>query len=346
MDTLRFDISLPLRSFVLELALEVGKETVALVGPSGAGKTSVLRAVAGLQRPARGTISCGDRSWFDAEQDVCLPPEERSVGLVFQEYALFPHLDVRRNVAFGGDGNVDELLQRFRIGHLAGARPGRLSGGERQRVALARALAREPAVLLLDEPLSALDAHTKSRVRGELLELLEDCGLPTLLVTHDFEDAATLADRVGVLVEGRLVQLGTPAELVASPADSFVASLGGANVLRGVARRGPGGLAEVTLASGERIYSTDEVEGDVSAIVYPWEISIGLEPASDSALNHIWAEITSLVPVANRVRVGLGPLVAEVTESSVERLQLRPGRRVNASFKAAGTRLLPARRPV
>jgi molybdate transport system ATP-binding protein len=343
MDTLRVDISLPLRSFVLELAFEVGKETVALVGPSGAGKTSILRAIAGLARPERGRISCGDRSWFDSDRQLCLPPEERSVGLVFQEYALFPHLDVRRNVAFGGGGNVEELLERFRIGHLAGAPPTRLSGGERQRVALARALARDPAVLLLDEPLSALDAHTKTRVRAELHELLAQCGLPTVLVTHDFEDAATLADRVGVIVDGRLVQLAAPVELLASPADSFVASLGGANLLHGVARRGANGLIEVTLAGGERIYSTDEVEGDVTAIIYPWEISIALAPTSESTLNHISGEITSLVPVANRVRVGIGPLVAEVTASSVERLQLHTGQRAIASFKAAGTRLIPMR---
>ena len=133
MDTLRVDISVSLRSFVLELALEVGKETVALVGPSGAGKTTVLRAVAGLARPERGRISCGAQTWFDADEKVFLPPEERSVGLVFQEYALFPHLDVRRNVAFGGGENVGELLERFRIGHLAGARPSRLSGGELPR---------------------------------------------------------------------------------------------------------------------------------------------------------------------------------------------------------------------
>jgi molybdate transport system ATP-binding protein len=343
MDTLRVEFSLPLRSFDLELALEVGRETVALVGPSGAGKTSVLRAIAGLTQPERGMISCGDRAWFDGERGLCLPPEERSVGLVFQEYALFPHLDVRRNVAFGGDGNVDELLERFRIGHLSGARPSRLSGGERQRVALARALARDPAVLLLDEPLSALDAHTKTRVRGELHELLADCGLPTLLVTHDFEDASTLADRVGVIVDGRLVQVAPPAELVAFPANSFVASLGGANLLRGVARRGGNGLVEVTLAGGERIYSTDEAEGDVTAIIYPWEISIAIAPTTDSALNHIAAEITSLVPVANRVRVGLGPLVAEVTSSSVDRLRLAVGQSVTASFKAAATRLIASR---
>jgi ABC-type sulfate/molybdate transport systems ATPase subunit len=340
-DTLRLDISLPLRAFTLELALEVGTETVALLGPSGAGKTSVLRAIAGLARPDRGRVSCAGRTWFDSEQGLDLPPEERSVGLVFQEYALFPHLDVRRNVAFGGNGSVDQLLRRFRIEHLANARPGRLSGGERQRVALARALARDPAVLLLDEPLSALDAHTKARVRAELHQLLADCGLPTLLVTHDFEDAATLADRIGVIVSGSLVQLATPADLVAYPADSFVAGLGGANLLTGTARTGANGLTEVTLADGMRIYSTDVVEGGATAIVYPWEVSVALEPAPDSALNHVTGEIRSLVPVANRVRIGIGPLVAEVTASSVERLQLRVGQRAIASFKAAGTRLVP-----
>ena len=341
MDTLKLDISLPLRSFDLELALEVGDETVALVGPSGAGKTTVLRAIAGLARPDRGGISCGEEAWFDSNLKVDLPPEERSVGLVFQEYALFPHLDVRRNVSFGGSRNVNELLERFRIGHLAQARPAQLSGGERQRVALARALARDPSVLLLDEPLSALDAHTKERVRGELHELLADCALPTLLVTHDFEDAATLADRVGVIVEGRLVQVAEPTELVAFPADAFVASLGGANLLRGIARAGSNGLTEVTLTGGGRIYSTDGVEGEVTAIVYPWEISVALTQVPDSALNHIAGEITSVVHVANRVRVGIGPIVAEVTASSVDRLQLREGQPAIASFKAAGTRLVP-----
>ena len=154
---------------------------------------------------------------------------------MFQEYALFPHLTVRANVAFGGRDRVDELLERFGIAHLSGVRPGELSGGERQRVALARALARDPAVLLLDEPLAALDAHTKADIRGELHELLRDLGLPTLLVTHDYGDAAALADEVGVLVAGSLRQLAPPAELVASPADAFVAAFTGANLLHGTA---------------------------------------------------------------------------------------------------------------
>ena len=196
-------------------------------------------------------------AWLDTGAGIDLPPERRSVGLVFQEYALFPHLDVRRNVAFGGRERVDELLERFRISHLAGARPGELSGGERQRVALARALARDPAVLLLDEPLSALDAHTRGVVRSELAELLAELRLPTLLVTHDFEDAAALADRVGVIVDGRILQLGGAAELLAAPADAFVASFTGANLLHGTARPGADGLTEVVLDAGGVAFSTD-----------------------------------------------------------------------------------------
>ena len=174
---------------------------MALVGPSGAGKTTVLRFVAGLARPDTGRILLGDEVWFDTSRGVNRPPEQRPVGYVFQDYALFPHLRVRANVAFGGNGPADDLLERFGIAHLSRARPRELSGGERQRVGLARALARDPDVLLLDEPLSALDAHTRSSVRLELREVLRDFALPTLLVTHDFEDAVVLADRIGVLLD-------------------------------------------------------------------------------------------------------------------------------------------------
>jgi molybdate transport system ATP-binding protein len=342
MASLELDISVPLRAFDLELALDVGRETLALVGPSGAGKSTVLRAIAGLHRPARGFVRLGDDAWFDSERGIDLPPEERSVGLVFQEYALFPHLSVRRNIEFGGRDRVDQLLERFRIAHLADERPAAISGGERQRVALARALARSPDVLLLDEPLSALDAHTKLRVRAELHELLAGLELPAIIVTHDFEDAAALAQRVGVLAAGRLVQLATPSDLVASPADAFVAGLTGANVLHGVARRFEGGLTEVTLEDGMRLYSVDEGEGEVVAVVYPWEILVARAAAADSALNHVAGEIGSIVTVANRVRVRIGPLTAEVTAASVERLGLEPGQRAVASFKATGTRLMPA----
>src|SRR5581483_4796783 len=208
MAALRLDIRVPLRSFDLAVALEGGVETLAVAGPSGAGKSTLLRAIAGLV-PATGVVEVNGRDWS------ALPPERRSVGFVFQDYALFPHLTVRGNVAFGGP--VGDLLERLGIAHLADARPGELSGGERQRVALARALARTPEVLLLDEPLAALDAHTRDTVRAELRATLRTLELPALVVTHDFVDAAALADRVGVLVDGALVQVGRPEELIASP---------------------------------------------------------------------------------------------------------------------------------
>jgi molybdate transport system ATP-binding protein len=321
---------LPLRAFELELTLPV-ERTVALVGPSGAGKTSVLRVVAGLLRPSRGGVSLDGTSWNG------VPPEKRRVGFVFQDYALFPHLSVRANVAYAGP--VGDLLDRFGIAHLAEARPRELSGGERQRVALARALARDPDVLLLDEPLAALDAHTKAEVRHELHELLHELALPTLLVTHDYEDAAALADEVGVLVDGKLRQVASPAELVARPNDAFVASFTGANLLHGRAQSGE--LTEVVLEGGERIFSTDDGDGEVGVVVYPWEISVARAHADDSALNVIRGEVGSVVAVGNRVRVRVGPVTAEVTASSAERLELARGGVAYATFKATGTRLVP-----
>jgi molybdate transport system ATP-binding protein len=327
MARLDLDVSLPLRAFELCLTLAV-ERTVALVGPSGAGKSSVLKVVAGL---LPGRVS------FDGEDWTRLPPERRRVGFVFQDYALFPHLSVRANVAYAGA--VGDLLERFRIAELANAKPADLSGGERQRVALARALARRPDVLLLDEPLAALDAHTKTRVRGELSELLREVDLPTLLVTHDYEDAAALAGEVGVLVEGRLRQLAAPAELVARPRDAFVASFTGANLLHGRAR--PGELTEVVLDGGERIYSTDDADGEVGVVVYPWEVSVARAHAVDSALNVVRGEIGSVFEIGNRVRVRIGAVTAEVTPASAARLELARGGVAYATFKATGTRLVP-----
>ena len=340
MAALTADFTLPLRAFALELSLVV-ERTVALVGPSGAGKTSVLHVVAGLLRPKDGRVALGDDVWLDTTRGVDRRPEERSVGLVFQEYALFPHLTVRGNVAYAGRERVGELLERFRLSRLADARPGELSGGERQRVALARALARSPAVLLLDEPLAALDAHTKAAVRGELQELLRDFDLPTLVVTHDYEDAVALADTVGVLVGGTLRQVGSPEELVARPADPFVASFTGANLLRGHAEPIEGGLTRIRLESGEFVYSTDPARGEVGVVVYPWDVSVGRVQVDGSAMNLLAGEVASVVQVGNRVRVRVGSLTAEVTAASAEKLELARGGTAYASFKATGTRLVP-----
>ena len=343
MDALRLDVFLPLRGFAVDLSLRAGRETIALVGPSGAGKTTVLRAVAGLLRPGHGRISLNGATWYDDAQGIDEPPESRSVGYVFQDYALFPHLNVRSNVAFGGSARVDELLDRLRIGHLARARPGALSGGERQRVALARALARDPELLLLDEPLAALDAHTRAGVRVELQQLLRELDRPALMVTHDFEDAAALADRVGVILEGRLLQVGTPAELVADPAHPFVASLTGGNLLPGRAQPGADGLTDVVLDDGTLVRSTDTATGRVGVVVHPWEITVAREAAPGSALNRLRAPVSALVPVGNRVRVRVGPLTAEITATSAAQLLLAPGDVVVASFKATGSRLTALR---
>ncbi|HEX6742740.1 MAG TPA: ABC transporter ATP-binding protein [Solirubrobacteraceae bacterium] len=337
METLELDIAVALRSFELGVRLSVGAQTFALVGPSGAGKTTVLRAIAGLRRPDRGRIALGERAWFDAAAKLDLPPERRSVGLVFQEYALFPHMTVRANVAFGGasDGRVRELLDRVRIAHLADERPGALSGGERQRVAVARALARDPQVLLLDEPLSALDAHTRAVVRGELQDVLGALALPTLLVTHDFRDAAALADRIGVMVDGRLRQEGTAAELVAHPADAFVASFTGGNLLPG---RADGGV-EVALDAGGVVRAAEPASGRVGVAVYPWEVGIALQAPGDG-LNALSGTVHGLAPEGSRVRLRIGEVVVERPAEEVERLTLEPGTTAWATFPPEAVRIV------
>jgi molybdate transport system ATP-binding protein len=338
MDTLTSTFRLPLRSFDLALTLEVAG-TIALVGPSGAGKSSILRAIAGLARPAEGRIALGDDVWFDSAAGTWRSPESRHVGLVFQEYALFPHMTVRQNVAYGARRDVDEILERFRIAPLVNARPGALSGGERQRVALARALARDPKVLLLDEPLAALDPHTRDTIRVELRATLRELGLPTVVVTHDFVDAAPLADRVGVLVDGELVQIGAPDELISAPVTPFVARFAGGNVLHGHARRADT-LTAVELDDRNVIVSSDDTVGKVAAVVYPWDVTLSRALPSDSAQNHIQAEVTSVVPVANRVRVTVGAVTAEITAESAERLRICEGDLLVASWKATATRLV------
>jgi len=332
-------ILVPLRSFDLRLTLEVDR-TVAVVGPSGAGKSTILRAIAGLVRPTAGTITVAGQTWFDAARGIHVPVDRRAVGYLFQDYALFPHLNVRENIEFARRHPADAYLERFRIEELADARPSELSGGERQRVALARALARDPKVLLLDEPFAALDTHTKATVRGELQELLRDLRIPTVFVTHDFEDAAALAGDVGVLVDGELRQLGSTQELVARPADPFVASFTGANLLRGTVAGSSNGIARVRLEDGTIVSTAEPATGDVVVAVYPWDVIVGTEPPHDSALNVIHGPIRTITELGNRVRLGVGPISAEITTESLRRLGLTVDQVVYASFKATGTRVL------
>jgi molybdate transport system ATP-binding protein len=348
---LRVDARAQLGALALDVAFEVGDgECLAVAGPSGAGKTSVLRVVAGLLAPERGLVEVGGDTWLDTERGVDVDPERRRCGYLFQEYALFPHLSAWQNVAYPLRGRdrrerAMELLERFGVAGLADSRPRTLSGGERQRVALARAIARRPRVLLLDEPLSALDARTRAHAARELADVLREVEVPALLVTHDFVEAATLGDRVGIVDAGRVLQQGTPSDLAAAPRSAFVADFTGAVVLTGLARAGADGLTHVELDGGGGVTSTDRAEGRVAVSVYPWEIAI--EPADEAAhgsvQNRLPAEVLTVTVLGNRVRLGLAgaqPLAAEVTRASAEALGLRPGVRVTASWKAAATRLV------
>jgi molybdate transport system ATP-binding protein len=218
--------------------------------------------------------------WLDAARRIHLSPERRRVGYLPQDYGLFPHLTVAANVAFASRRERPDLLERLGIAHLAGALPAQLSGGERQRVALARALAREPRVLLLDEPFGALDAVTRQRVRDELGDALSGLRLPTLLVTHAFEDAAVLAKRIGVLDRGEVVQVGSAADLLAGPKSVLVAALTGANILEGTAEPVRFGSI-VRLRGGGELRSSTTAQGGVRVAVHPWALELA-EPSSSA----------------------------------------------------------------
>jgi molybdate transport system ATP-binding protein len=340
-----------LGAFELDAALAAADgECVALAGPSGAGKTSLLRVAAGLLRPREGRVVCQDATWLDTAHGVDVPPERRRCGYVFQDYALFPHLSAWRNVAYAlprerRRERATELLDRFGLASRADARPDELSGGERQRVALARALATEPRALLLDEPLSALDARTRARAARELAATLHDVGVPALLVTHDFAEAALLGDRVAVVDAGRVVQQGAASDLAARPASAFVADFTGAVVLTGTAFTGTAGITRVALDGGGMIASTDAGSGPVAASVHPWDIAVEPPDAqpTGSAQNRIAARVVSVTAIGNRVRLGLEagqPLTAEVTAAALRDLGLARGSAVTATWKAAATRLV------
>jgi molybdate transport system ATP-binding protein len=351
---LRVEARSALGDLALDVALDVAAgDCLALAGPSGAGKSTVLRIVGGLLRPDHGAVRLRERVWLDTAAGVDLPPERRGCGFVFQDYALFGHLRAWQNVAYGmrdvprreRHAQALELLDRFGLADRSDARPATLSGGERQRVAVARALARRPSVLLMDEPLSALDARTRGAAGRELAGVLRAAAVPSIVVTHDFHEAALLGSRVAVIDAGRIVQEGQAGDLAAAPASAFVADFTGAVVLTGIAQPGPEGLTQVALDGGGALVSVDAAQGPVAASVFPWEIVLE-DPAvaaGGSARNRIHGEVTSVTDVGGRVRVAVAagqPLVAEVTAAAVRDLELRPGVQVAASWKAAATRLV------
>lgn len=267
--------------------------------------------------------------WFDAQRGTDLSAERRRVGYLPQDYGLFPHLSVAANVRFAGKRDRPDLLERVGVAHLARARPRQLSGGERQRVGLARALAREPRLFLLDEPFGALDPITRRQVRDELGQILAELRLPTLLVTHAFEDAAVLAGRIGVMDQGQLVQLATAAELLRSPANVMVAELTGANVLEGTAARGPYG-STVTLRGGGVLQSSTPAEGGVHVAIQPWELELA-DPGS-----------STLTDTVVSVRPDRGGLLIRLTRFTIEAPRAENGRPLVEEGQAVGLRAAPA----
>ena len=352
---LSVEVTTRLGDVALDVELEVASgECLALAGPSGAGKTSVLRTVAGLLAPDRGRVSCAGETWLDTERGVVLPAERRRCGYLFQEYALFGHLSAWRNVAYAlhesprseREPRARALRERFGLGERAEARPATLSGGERQRVALARALARRPAALLLDEPLSALDARTRAAASRELGAVIRDAAVPVLLVTHDFAEAALLADRIAIMDAGRVLQQGSASALAAEPASAFVADFSGAVVLTGEARRGEEGVVVVALDGGGEVIALEGEPGPVAVSIFPWEVALARpgDVPHDSARNHLDVDVVSVTTIGPRVRVGLEtpqPMTAELSEFSALGLELARGGRAVASFKAAAARVLP-----
>ena len=339
------------------LALPIdGAPVTVLFGPSGAGKTTILRCLAGLERPQRGRIAFDDGAWFDAEGGVDLPPQARRVGLLFQDYALFPHLTVAANVGYGlarrprheREARVEALVARFGLGPLADRRPGQLSGGQKQRVALARALAPGPRLLLLDEPLSALDAPTRAELRGQLRRLLAQAGVPTLLVTHDRLDALALGDRMAVLADGRIRQVGPIDEVFRRPADVEVARIVGVETVvaaRVVGRPGEGLLA--VEAGPVRLTAMDPggLEGAVFACIKGEDVILERGPVGQvSARNRLAMRVAQVTPEGPLVRVSLDggfPLTALVTRQAVAELGLAPGQEVVAFVKSPSVHLVP-----
>jgi molybdate transport system ATP-binding protein len=333
----------------VELTARAG-EVVAILGPNGSGKTSTFRALAGLDAIESGAIALDGEVLDDPAAGRFVAPERRRVAVVFQDYLLFPNLTALENVAFGlrarGVGRVEarrratDWLDRVGLADHATHKPGALSGGQAQRVALARALATDPRLLLLDEPLAALDAGARAEVRRDLRRHLDAVEGVRLLVTHDPVDAYALADRVVIVEGGRVVQAGTLAEVTARPRSRYIADLVGVNLLAGEGRDGV-----VTVTAGGHVVPAEPLDGPVFAVIEPHAIALYRSPPDGSPRN-VWPVTVAAVDGhGGRVRVRLDgpvPLVAEITPAALESLALRPGDSLWASVKATEIATYPA----
>jgi len=332
-----------------------GHAVTVLFGPSGCGKTTVLRCLAGLETPEEGTIQFGAETWFDAGRRIRLTPQQRGIGFVFQDYALFPHLTVTGNVGHGlaklpaseRRRRVSDLLERFDLSAEAEKRPRQLSGGQQQRVALARALACRPKLLLLDEPLSALDAALREQLRGELRRLLAACDVPVMLVTHDREEALVLGDELVVMSGGAVHQTGPVLDVFNRPADAEVARIVRVeNLQLGRVVSTSEGLATLEVGTARLVaVASGNCPRDVWVSIRGEEVVLQRDGgATSSVRNALSARVVAVHPGSPLARVELDagfPLFAFVTRPACEELDLRPGTGVSVLIKAPSVHLIP-----
>jgi molybdate transport system ATP-binding protein len=344
-------IAVRLGALDLDVTIEAAPgEIVAILGPNGAGKSTFLRAVAGLVPLVRGRVEVDDVVLEDVARGIHIPPERRPIGVVFQDYLLFPHLSALQNVAFGlrargvapreANARAGSWLDRLGVGEHAGSRPRALSGGEAQRVALARALAIDPRVLLLDEPLAALDASARGAVRRDLKRHLASFAGIRIVITHDPLEAVALADRLVIVESGRVVQTGSPAEVTQRPRSRYVADLVGVNLLRGTASAG-----QVALTGGASLQSADGQDGEVFAVIHPRAVALHRARPEGSPRNVWRGRASALDFQGDRVRVGVEgemPIIAEITPAAVSELDLSEGGEVWVSVKATEITVYPA----
>jgi len=341
--TLRAAVEVRRGTFVLDAQLDVDDgEVVAVLGPNGAGKTTLLAALAGLVALDDGMVVLDDAVLEDPVRGVRVSAARRPVGTVFQDGRLFPHLTALENVAFGlrargvsredARAQAHSWLDRVGAADVEDHKPDALSGGEAQRVALARVLAPGPRLLLLDEPLSAVDAGARAALRREIARQLRDTAGPRVLVTHDAVDAMALADRLAILEHGRIVQEGTPADVRRRPRSRFAAELVGVNLFRGRARAGV-----IELDGGGELVAAEAPGGDVFSVVHPHAVALHRHEPEGTPRNAWRSRVESVELVGDRARVqiqGPVPLVAEVTVAAVDELHLSDGGEVWATVKA------------